>query len=333
MYTYVIGDIEDSERCFQEALECLRSLRYGDGVVFLGDIYSPEDSSRSIERISVILDMLKIPVHQFLDKACSASVIEEQLFNTIEWLRRSKYVSSYIANGKRVVSRSSDFKSIVDVSIIDSKTQRHPYRWTFLFGNKEMAFIQDIASMRTCELHDSQVTATFSYVDKKRIKYSSFTITIDELNILLTYLNECQHFHIEGDTFFVHNYINSRDFLSMLHCKCSRVISGHSRCYGRFFDADCPETDVYLLDTSHEPDNMIKAYAVLIDGAPYYFTTTGIVREMLGTRLPISHALSLSAERGRDLGIVELYQLIASRATFRSTARGDVCHYEQDECS
>ena len=88
----------------------------------------------------------------------------------------------------------------------------------FLFGNKEIDLIRDLAELNMSAV-DSQGTIYYDieYFRNKRRKSISQCLTIHEVNVLLTYLSLCEDAVVIGKTLFTHIYVNARQIYYHAH--------------------------------------------------------------------------------------------------------------------
>lgn len=88
----------------------------------------------------------------------------------------------------------------------------------FLFGNKEIDLIRDLAELNMSAV-DSQGTIYYDieYFRNKRRKSISQSLTIHEVNVLLTYLSLCEDAVVIGKTLFTHIYVNARQIYYHSH--------------------------------------------------------------------------------------------------------------------
>ena len=88
----------------------------------------------------------------------------------------------------------------------------------FLFGNKEIDLIRDLAELNMSAV-DSQGTIYYDieYFRNKRRKSISQSLTIHEVNVLLTYLSLCEDAVVIGKTLFTHIYVNARQIYFHSH--------------------------------------------------------------------------------------------------------------------
>lgn len=88
----------------------------------------------------------------------------------------------------------------------------------FLFGNKEIDLMRDLAELNMAAV-DSQGTIYYNidYFRNKRRKTISQSLTIHEINVLLTYLSLCEDAVVIGKTLFTHIYVNARQIYYHAH--------------------------------------------------------------------------------------------------------------------
>ena len=88
----------------------------------------------------------------------------------------------------------------------------------FLFGNKEIDLMRDLADL-TMVAVNSQGTIFYNidYFRNKRRKTISQSLTIHEVNVLLTYLSLCEDAVVIGRTLFTHIYVNARQIYYHAH--------------------------------------------------------------------------------------------------------------------
>ena len=249
----VIGDIEGNVDCLTDAIATIR-IRGSTPVVFLGDIYAPRDRDRSTEWIEQILKVSGVPITTYVRDGLD-------MVNVI----RNAFETCFRVTGCDVYTSMNRFKGNVDVpiNVIDND-------FTFLFGNKEVDFLRDISTTRQANYVDGAFHCVFSYKCKEKKMDEAITLTLHQVNVLLTYLHRCRHVLTWKNVMLTHMYLNARHLIrhNRDHDKCLRpnpdilrvqhVITGHNRCYGTYIDHALPGINLHLLDVSHEDIRIIR---------------------------------------------------------------------------
>ena len=88
----------------------------------------------------------------------------------------------------------------------------------FLFGNKEIDLMRDLAELNMAAVDDKgTIFYDIEYFRNKRRKTISQSLTIHEVNVLLTYLSLCEDAVVLGKTLFTHIYVNARQIYYHAH--------------------------------------------------------------------------------------------------------------------
>lgn len=249
----VIGDIEGNADCLSDAIATTR-IRGSTPVIFLGDIYAPRDRDRSTEWIEQILKVSGIPITAYVKDG-------HDMVNRI----RKAFESCFIQTGCDVYTSMNRFKGNVDVpiNVVDDD-------FIFLFGNKEVDFLRDVSTTRQANYVDGVFHCVFSYKCKEKKTDEPITLTLHQVNVLLSYLHQCRHVLIWHNVMLTHMYLNARHLIRHNRDieKCLKpnprilgvqhVITGHNRCYGTYYDHTLPGISLHLLDVSHEDIRVIR---------------------------------------------------------------------------
>ena len=62
---FIFGDIEENEYVLNDVFECIEKNKNAS-FIFLGDIYTPKSSKKSIQNISKIFDILDIACYDYI---------------------------------------------------------------------------------------------------------------------------------------------------------------------------------------------------------------------------------------------------------------------------
>lgn len=90
----------------------------------------------------------------------------------------------------------------------------------FLFGNKEIDLIRDLAELSEVNVDENgTIYYVIKYFRNKRRKNLFQSLTVHEINVLLTYLSLCEDTIVLGKTLFTHIYANARQ----IYYRCQQV--------------------------------------------------------------------------------------------------------------
>ena len=250
--TFIFGDIDGRNDIYQSTINCIKRNRYKRSkFVFLGDIYDYNKSDESITMIKNIMNEFSIPIHDDI-RETERGVVKD-IIHPFRQLRNSHGVNSYqefrIQYWKNTIPKN-DYTHI----------KKHQ-NYKFLFGNKEIALIRDIANspnVRKVVNENGEVVYVInSYYDtkpndKEARVHVSRTYTLEQLNILYNYLKRCANYYFNEDgILFTHCYFNNIKFGNI-----KVVVSGHSRGYGKFTDIRYQGLVIYLGDLSGSNGNV-----------------------------------------------------------------------------
>ena len=190
-------------------------------------MYAASSINNSIEYIEYLLKFFKFEIR---DVFKPSSVTSKDVSTTFIALRKRKSVSSYKSN-------SHQFWKTVPPEQTNYST-----KCIFLFGNKEIAFIRDLCEESNITISDSLINVSYKKDDETN---SVSTFSCHQLNVMLSYLYLCRHYFITGDILFTHCYLNS---MKMRDIKIGKIICGHNKGFGKFFDDKLPNTEIYMND-------------------------------------------------------------------------------------
>ena len=237
--TYIFGDIEGDETLFNSTMSILES-NYSDPnsrFVFLGDLYDYDKPNTTISMISKILQRLNVPIPNIF----SEETKEIEIIRVYRKLWKLKQMKAY---------------SKFNIQYLHYKLKPEhiePFKHLFILGNKEVIFVQElIACEHISKLPDNSFSVPaeykFKHVEEGRdpIKRTNYVFNHEELNIMHAYISNCFNFAVVDETLYIHCYINYKHFKDSINV--NRVISGHSKGYGRFVDSEFPGIDIYICD-------------------------------------------------------------------------------------
>ena len=274
---YVVGDIENSSTAYRDAIELIDKVKCKNTIVFLGDIYTPMDPNGSVTRIRTILNKFGIRTHEFIHYKTSASPIEmcKKIHRKLELLAKDISLDIYSDTNKIKTSTKTDLiKSVLADDMARANDCFDKKQPIFMFGNKELDILRDLLNLQGVNVSKGMFTGNFKYVSKQQQKLATISFTIDELNVLMTYLSLCMHCVYRNGIMLAHIYINIRSIIRFINSDKYKgdklvvhsIIAGHNRSYGKFFDTSLrliePRITIYLLDISHHtkrhPRNFIE---------------------------------------------------------------------------
>ena len=235
---YLFGDIEGQDNIFNSTIEIINKTinNVNTSYVFLGDIYDYAKPHESINMVKQILTLMDINIVQMFNKDTK----EIDVIRAYRKLWKLKQLKSY---------------SKYNIQYLHSKPKRTSInnpRCLFIMGNKEVIFVQEIiTSERITKINDEFIVpADYKRKHKKPgqddIKHTDYHFTTDEFNIMYTYITCCNNYAIIDSTLFIHCYINYKMFNDMKYI--DRVISGHSKGYGKFIDDTFNDITIYIID-------------------------------------------------------------------------------------
>ena len=233
--TYIFGDIEGSEPLFDSTLKTIEANISNDDVkfIFLGDLYDYDKPNETIAMIDKIMKQLNIPIPEIF----SAETKEIEIIRVFRKLWKLKQMKHY--NKFNIQYLRCKLKP----------EQIQPFKHIFIIGNKEVIFVQEII---TCEhiskLPDNSFSIPADYKFKRvkegcdPVKHTNYNLTYEELNIMHAYISNCVNLALIDETLYIHCYINYKYFKDVLNV--NRIISGHSKGYGKFVDSEFPGIDI-----------------------------------------------------------------------------------------
>lgn len=260
---YVVGDIEDSVKSYNDALNLVDKQKYKVPIVFLGDIYTPTDPHGSIQRIEVLLGKFGIICHEFFapnneDNLEQCARFQKIMNDTWSALCMDIYSNS---NKIRTIEKQDMLKATIQRSIINSTVYATLNAPVFLFGNKEIDILRDLKNLNALSINNNEISGKFAYSAKNKKYETEIKFTFNEMNILLSYLMQCVHACFLNKILLSHIYLNAKNLIkARIVPSTQTVISGHNRAYGRFVDDELPNVDIYLIDISHEKEDLMKNY-------------------------------------------------------------------------
>lgn len=291
---FVVGDIEEKHNLFKDAINCIikaRALKIP--VIFLGDILDRNNLKRSVKNISKILSLYGVPITNYLS---SSSTIDD-VRRCFEIIYSSKLISAYKTKNK-LFKKSDDshfLSSFLEREGYDLSSQKKPM-YLFIFGNKEIDFIKDMASLKMGLINNDTFSSSFTYSFQSSlnssINFSSSKISLklSDLNTLIAYFNLSRSFVLAGDFLLTHIYHNAlilRTLVFQIHRrKINNLICGHHRCFGQYFDPKFKSINrIFILDISSERDdiqlkNFIK---VSSNGDVNFFTDNPLIKKIVNT--------------------------------------------------
>lgn len=310
---FVVGDIEDSEISFNDALECIDIyIRKNPSLklLFLGDIYTPKNPNLSIKKIDLLFKHLGIQIYNFIDEFLTQT---SDIYNLC-MIVKNKFTSLYQYLDIDVYTVMNRFKCNEKIDDILKKDSTNKNNIIFLLGNKEVDLIRDLNNVSSMNYVDGKFILNFSYFNKKNKYEISISFTPYEINILMNYLIRCSHFYQLNSILLTHIYINGRSLIKFNKIfNIDRVIAGHNRCFGRYFDKDLKDVDIYILDISHEKPNLLKNYIYIQNNSIYFFPIDKFVEKCLPFKLSANRTFLRGGwEAGNHVGTVDFYRSIFS---------------------
>ena len=252
----VVGDIEYNDDCFKDALECTTKFK---NIVFLGDIYDPNYSSKTIKNINDILINLNIDIIE----------LDIKNINDIKRYFKEVYLNKNLSiynNVNKFINNNLKLSNFIN-SQIENNNAIYNNGIVFLFGNKEIDLIRDLTSfINGVFINNETIKISTVYYFKAKRNEVIRTFTKQELNILYTYLNLCKHFIISNKILITHMYINAKALINseIRLIEIEKTISGHNRCFGIYYDVNLPLLDIHLLDITHEKKKLnLKNYLTI----------------------------------------------------------------------
>ena len=258
---YVIGDIESNERSFADAAECIRLSRPRRlPLIFLGDVFDRKNLDNSLKNIEFLLKQFGANIKSFVTNRTTIDEIK----NIFRIIQKAKSLDAY--DEKCKLKYLEHNQGLLSTEGYDLCVDKKPI-YIFIYGNKEIAFVKDMASLEMGRFDESHVfTTSYAYLDRQKQRVNKeLSLTNYELNVLITYLSLCKSFVIWRDVLLTHIYSNALVLKNYLFDNRSvlirKVICGHNRCFGRFFDSKNKGLDIYIFDLSFEQPNVqLKNY-------------------------------------------------------------------------
>ena len=249
--TYIFGDIEGYNNIFASTLNKIEDTISNDLInyVFLGDIYDYAKPHETISMVDKLLSTLNIERNNIFNNDTK----EIDVIRAFRKLWKQKQLKCY---------------SKFNIQYLHSKPKQSSIKnpkCLFIIGNKEVIFIQEIITSERITKKDDIFIVPADYKRKYKkpgqstIKHTEYDFSINELNIMYSYLLHCHNYAIINKTLFIHCYINYKLFQDI---GVNRIVAGHSKGYGRFIDDDFKGIDIYILDLTGIEDN-VNNYMVL----------------------------------------------------------------------
>lgn len=318
---FVFGDIEEREDLLQDVVECVKRNRgKGSYFVFLGDIYTPKCPSKSIANIKKILEVLQHPFQDFISNV--RTLVESgQKYEAVEEIKtlfhgiyKDLRISRYNTTNK--FKSSSRFTA-------DPELDKYPEKqeFVFLLGNKEVDLIRDLTNIQFGAFLFDKFKTIFSYYYKHIKHETEISFTLDELNTLLNYFSISRNYIIYEDILLTHMYVNAKILInkSTSLSFIRKVVSGHNRCYGIYYDSNMPFLTIHMLDLTHEnPMLRIRNFIRINGNTVEYITENETIREMLKIKLPANDFfLKGVIDETNDIPSLEYYLRCRERAQFQ----------------
>ena len=252
----VIGDIEDGAYSFEDALYAIDN-RNERKIIFLGDIYTPRSNSISIPRVETILHKFGYDIPELITEFGTIDDCKNAI-NYFETIYRNKSIDIYTFNDR--FKKESLTTSVITNDIASSKNNTDPV--IFLFGNKEVEILRDFHTIKGINIVDGSAIFSYQYSFKHRVHENTLKYTPHDVNVLLKYLSLCRHVFYTYHTLITHIYINSRILTQMKigGLDIRQTICGHNRCFGKYRDNANPFIGIYIIDTSHEDDHLVRNF-------------------------------------------------------------------------
>lgn len=285
---YIVGDIESNNYALNDALEIIQN-RKNEKLIFLGDIYCPNSSSETIKNIELIMEKLGYKFHNYIDKLENLNDCAK-IINIFQKIYLDKRINIY-SNSYKFNKEISTYEYLQNE--INEFISKNPQN-VFLFGNKEIAIINDFRDVKGYNLReiDGEIYSEFRF--QYSYKHNSFEVkykfSCREINVLINYLYNCNHIVYMHKTIMSHIYLNAKRFANLnTKLLINQFICGHNRCFGRFIDKYSKCIDkfskiyygIYLLDISHDQEHIIKNYLYLSANEIKYFVLDERAKDVL----------------------------------------------------
>lgn len=279
---YVVGDIESNDRAFDDAIECIK-LSHEKMIVFLGDIYSSADSSKSVSHIAEILWRLQIPVQKCIDETFKATEHStEEVFKFCNDIK-SLFTTLFFYHRLDLYTITNKLKNGPGFAkLVQRELEPKEDNYVFILGNKECNLITDMHYLSETNIIDGRFVGNYKYIFQHKTYQSKVSFSLHELNVLITYLNLSSHFFIRNETLFTHIYVSGRYLMKIAKLpNIRRIVSGHNRCFGIYRDPANSKIEIFMMDVSHEKDSLIKNYILIQGDNIIFFTSDEIARSCI----------------------------------------------------
>ena len=219
----VFGDIEGEtclwntiNRTITKNMQSEQQLKY----IFLGDIFSALRIQSSIDILHKILNRFDITIHDCI--SLSIEDVKQKFTDLFKIKRIDLFDPLHPQYYKTDVVINSDLHN--ELNNMDNNL-------AFIYGNKE---VEIIAFMQGINIEQSQLNGNLFILtsDSHRNVQRTLRITLDDLNVLYTYLLMCRHYVVDGSNIYIHCFENAKCFDKNMFKNINKVISGHSKCVG-----------------------------------------------------------------------------------------------------
>lgn len=284
---YIFGDIEEKDKTLEDVVKCIeRHKGKNMKFVFLGDIYTPKSSRKSITNIKKFFELFDYEEIDYLTVVKKYNKNNEKLAALQEIRKIFNKIS--IELNLNIYNHLNKFKQTMTY---DFRNESFPLEKSFVFllGNKEIDLIRDLSNFTFGRIDEQEFYTIFKYNFKHIEHKIEISFTLNELNTLINYFLLCKNYILIDDILLTHMYVNGKTLIQKSHNfnSVKRIISGHNRCYGIYYDITFPNVTIYMLDLTHEKnDLMIKNFIIYSKGNLEYVTWDKIIREMLKIKLP-----------------------------------------------
>lgn len=283
---FIFGDIEENEYVLNDVFECIEKNKNAS-FIFLGDIYTPKSSKKSIQNISKIFDILDIACYDYIGEL----IDKNNKYKTLSNIRHI-FNRLYICLNLNIYNKVNKIKQTYEIYDTIQKCDNVANSFTFLIGNKEIDLIHDMMNFDYGTINEKEqiIKTVFSYYFKGSRHTNEFYFTYDEMNVLINYLVLCKNYVIINNILLSHMYANAKTLLTYFNVSdnIKYVISGHNRCFGIYYDVYNTNVDIYMLDLTHEDYETVnvKNYLTIYKNKISFTTSNEIVKKMLKIKLP-----------------------------------------------
>lgn len=247
---YIFGDIEGYQRiCDAVRREWDQPVQY----IFLGDLFFSKHIETSIKFIEELMKKFDIDIKSYVET--STELNKEHFTKCITQVCKT-LITQKSLNKYNNSQSFAHWKKIGDIPEEDFNSNHK--QCLFLFGNKEISFVHAIINSKTefnfrynDKKKDYEINITWEKIDTKKIINSTFTV--NDFNIFISYMYECHHYYIIGDTILLHCYEN---VLKLNNNEFKNIICGHNKGVGKFFDFRLPNKDIYMNDFTNAALNL-----------------------------------------------------------------------------